>query len=151
MFRPHVWSDVGLVVCDSSWYETVWESTLTTGFRVSECSRTNTDSVLFLACTRPPDFDTDHGAKTRIPWQLQSNEDILLRPHLRKDQHVEIVLGHLVIMRISVHLCQRKFLNKHLHFSIHVSHTSFIPFLVAKSYAPCICHVRTFPVLLTGL
>jgi hypothetical protein len=51
-------------------------------------------------------------------------------------------------MRISVHLCQRKFLNKHLRFSIHVSHASFIPPLVTKSYAPCICHARTFPVLL---
>jgi len=51
-------------------------------------------------------------------------------------------------MRFSVHLCQRKFLNKHLRFFIHVSHASFIPPLVAKSYAPCICHARTFPVLL---
>ena len=56
-----------------------WQAALTTGFRVPACSRTNTDSVLylFLACTRPPDFDTDRGAKTRIAWQLQSNEDIV--------------------------------------------------------------------------
>jgi hypothetical protein len=60
----------------------------------------------------------------------------------------KIVFGNLVIMRFSVHLCQRKFLNKHLRFSIHVLHASFIPPLVAKSYAPCICHARTFPVLL---
>ena len=60
----------------------------------------------------------------------------------------EIVLGNLVIMRISVHLCQRKFLNKHLRFPIHVLHVSFTPPLVAKSYAPCICYARTFPVLL---
>jgi hypothetical protein len=60
----------------------------------------------------------------------------------------KIVFGNLVIMRFSVHLCQRKFLNKHLRFSIHVSHVSFIPPLVEKSYVPCICHVRTFPVLL---
>ena len=32
----------------------------------------------------------------------------------------KIVFGNLVIMRFSVHLCQRKFLNKHLRFSIHV-------------------------------
>jgi hypothetical protein len=51
-------------------------------------------------------------------------------------------------MRFSVHLCQRKFLNKHLRFSIHVLHTSFIPPLVAKSYAPRFCHVRTSPVSL---
>jgi hypothetical protein len=60
----------------------------------------------------------------------------------------KIVFGNLVIMRFSVHLCQRKFLNKHLRFSIHVSHASFIPTLVAKNYAPCICHARTFPVSL---
>jgi hypothetical protein len=85
MFRPHVWPGVGSVVCDSSWYATVWQAALTAGFRVPACSRTNTDSVLylFLACTRPPDFDTDRGAKTRIAWQLQSNEGIVLRPHLR--------------------------------------------------------------------
>jgi hypothetical protein len=59
----------------------------------------------------------------------------------------EIVLGNLVIMRFSVHLCQRKFLNKHLRFSIHVSHVSFIPPLVVKSYVPCISYTRTFPVL----
>ncbi len=34
-------------------------------------------------------------------------------------------------------------------FSIHVSHASFIPPLVAKSYAPCICYARTFSVLLS--
>jgi hypothetical protein len=51
-------------------------------------------------------------------------------------------------MRFSVHLCQRKFLNKHLRFSIHVSHALFIPPLVSKSYAPCFYHVRTFPVSL---
>ncbi len=45
-------------------------------------------------------------------------------------------------MRSSVHLCQRKFLHKHLRFSIHVSHVSFIPSLVAKSYAPRFCHAR---------
>jgi hypothetical protein len=66
----------------------------------------------------------------------------------------EIVLGNLVItrdlviIRFSVHLYQRKFLNKHLYFSIHVSHISFIPPLVSKSYAPCFCQVRTSPVLL---
>jgi hypothetical protein len=39
-----------------------WESALTTVFRVPVCSRTNTDSVLylFLTCTRPPDSDADH-------------------------------------------------------------------------------------------
>jgi hypothetical protein len=51
-------------------------------------------------------------------------------------------------MRISVHLCQRKFLNKHLRFSIHVTHVSFIPPLVVKSYTPCIYYARTSPVLL---
>jgi hypothetical protein len=61
---------------------------------------------------------------------------------------VEIVLGNLVIMRISVHSCQRKFLNKHLRFSIHVLHAWFIPTLVSKSYVSCIFYVRTFPVLL---
>jgi hypothetical protein len=60
----------------------------------------------------------------------------------------EIVLGNLVIMRFSVHLCQSKFLHKYLRFSIHASHVSFIPPLVVKNYVPCICHVRTFPVLL---
>ncbi len=60
----------------------------------------------------------------------------------------EIVLGNLVIMRFSVHLCQRKFLNKHLRFSHHVFHVLFIPPLVSKSYVPCFCHVRIFPVLL---
>ena len=61
---------------------------------------------------------------------------------------VEIVLGNLVIMRISVHLCQRKFLNKHLRFPIHDLHVFVHPPLVSKSYAPCFCHVRTFPVSL---
>jgi hypothetical protein len=51
-------------------------------------------------------------------------------------------------MRFSVHLCQRKFLNKHLRHLHHVSHVSFIPPLVTKSFAPCLCHVRTFPVQL---
>jgi hypothetical protein len=51
-------------------------------------------------------------------------------------------------MRISVHLCQRKFLNKHLRFSIHDLHVFVHPPLVSKSYAPCFCHVRTFPVSL---
>ncbi len=85
MFRLYVWPDVGLVVCEHSWYAAAWEAVLTSGFRVPSCSRTNTDSVLylFLACTRPPDFDTDRDVKTRIAWQLQSIEDILLRPHLR--------------------------------------------------------------------
>jgi hypothetical protein len=54
-------------------------------------------------------------------------------------------------MRFSVHLCQRKFLNKHLRFSIHVSHALFVPPLVSKSYAPRFCHVRTFPVQLERL
>ncbi len=51
-------------------------------------------------------------------------------------------------MRFSVHLCQRKTLDKHLRFSIHVSHASFIPPLVSKIYAPSFCHVRTSPVSL---
>ena len=51
-------------------------------------------------------------------------------------------------MRISVHLCQRKFFNKHLRFSIHDLHVFVHPPLVSKSYAPCFCHVRTSPVLL---
>jgi hypothetical protein len=51
-------------------------------------------------------------------------------------------------MRSPVHLCQRKFLNRHLRFSIHVSHASFIPTLVAKRYAACFFHTRTFPVVL---
>jgi hypothetical protein len=51
-------------------------------------------------------------------------------------------------MGFSVYLCQRKSCNKHLRLSIHVSHTSFIPPLVAKNYAPCDCHARTFLVLL---
>jgi hypothetical protein len=40
----------------------------------------------------------------------------------------------------------RKSWNKHLRFSI--SHVSFIPSLVVKIYAPCICYARTFPVQL---
>jgi hypothetical protein len=58
MFSPHVWSDVGLVVCDSSWYATDWQSVLTTGFRVPSCSRTNTELselYLFLTCTMAPE------------------------------------------------------------------------------------------------
>ena len=51
-------------------------------------------------------------------------------------------------MRISVHLCQRKFLNKHLRFSIHDFHVFVHPPLVVKSYAPRFCHVWTFPVSL---
>jgi hypothetical protein len=51
-------------------------------------------------------------------------------------------------MRFSVHLCQRKFLNTKLRFSIHVSHPSFFPSLVSKSYVSCFCHDRSFPVLL---
>ncbi len=55
--KLHVWPDVGLVVCEHSWYASVWQGALTTVFRVTSCSRTNTDSVLylFLTCTRPPD------------------------------------------------------------------------------------------------
>jgi hypothetical protein len=54
-----------LVVCDYSWYATVWQAALTAGNGVPACSRTNTDSVLylFLACTRPSDFDTDRTAE----------------------------------------------------------------------------------------
>jgi hypothetical protein len=59
----------------------------------------------------------------------------------------ETVLGNLVFMRSSVHLCQRKFFNKHLHFPIHDLHV-FVHPLVSKSYTPCFCHVRTFPVSL---
>jgi hypothetical protein len=59
-----------------------------------------------------------------------------------------VIIGNLVIMRFSVHLCQRKFLNKHLRFSIHVSHALFIPTLVSKIYAPRFCHVRTSQVSL---
>jgi hypothetical protein len=47
-----------------------------------------------------------------------------------------VIIGNLVIMRFPVHLCQRKFLNKHLRFSIHVSHASFIPTLVSMNYVP---------------
>ena len=60
----------------------------------------------------------------------------------------KIVFGNLVIMRFSVHLCHRKFLNKHLRFPIHDLHVFVHPPLVSKSYAPCFCHVRTFPVSL---
>jgi hypothetical protein len=35
---------------------------------------------------------------------------------------------------------QRRFLNKHLRHSHHVSHVSFIPILVSKIYVPCIYH-----------
>jgi hypothetical protein len=42
-----------------------------------------------------------------------------------KNFPVEIVLGNLVIMRISVHFCQRKFLNKHLRF-FHSCLTCFV-------------------------
>jgi hypothetical protein len=59
-----------------------------------------------------------------------------------------VIIGNLVIMRFSVHLCQRKFLNKHLRFAIHVSHALFIPPLASKTYDPCFCHVRTSPVSL---
>jgi hypothetical protein len=48
-------------------------------------------------------------------------------------------------MRFSVHLCQRKFLHKHLRHSHHVSHVSFILPLVSKIYAPRFCHIRTSP------
>ncbi len=49
-------------------------------------------------------------------------------------------------MRFSVHLCQRKFLNKHLRHFHHVAHISFIPALVTKIYVPSFCNVRTSPV-----
>ncbi len=69
MFRPHVWTGVGLVVCDSSRHPTVWQAALTAGFRVPSCSRTNTDSVLylFLTCTASEDdekTDTTEDEKT---------------------------------------------------------------------------------------
>ncbi len=83
MFRLHVW----LVVYEHSWYSTAWQVALTTGFRVSTCSRTNTDSVLYLfvTCTRPPDIYTGRVRETRIVClaQLQPNQDTILRPHLR--------------------------------------------------------------------
>ncbi len=60
----------------------------------------------------------------------------------------EIVLGNLVIMRSSVHLCQRKFFNKHLRFPLHDLHVFVRPPLVSKIYEPCFCHVRTSPVSL---
>jgi hypothetical protein len=50
--------------------------------------------------------------------------------------HSDRWLGNLVIMRFSVHLCQRKFLNKHLRHFHHVSHVSLISPLVTKRYAP---------------
>jgi hypothetical protein len=37
-----------------------------------------------------------------------------------KSYFFKFIIGNLVIMRFSVHSCQKKFLNKHLHFSIHV-------------------------------
>jgi hypothetical protein len=53
----------------------------------------------------------------------------------------EIVLGTLVIMRLfCVIYVQRSVLNKHLRHFHHVSHVSFIPTLVSKSYWPCIFH-----------
>jgi len=67
-------------------YATAWQAALTGGLEEPICQRTNTNLsalYLFLACTRPPDFDTDRTTKTRIAWQLQSNEGILLRLHLR--------------------------------------------------------------------
>ena len=81
MLRQHVRSVRGF-----SPYTTAWQAALTGGLVEPICQRTNTNLsalYLFLACTRPPDFDTDRGAKTRIAWQLQSNEGIVLRPHLR--------------------------------------------------------------------
>ena len=87
MFRPHVCAGVGLVVCEHSWYVVAWQVALTAGFRVSACSRTNTDSVLylFLTYTRPPDIYTDRVRETRITClaQLQPNQGTILRPHLR--------------------------------------------------------------------
>jgi hypothetical protein len=66
MFRLHVWPDVGLVVCEHSWYVAMWQAVLKVGFRVPTSSRTNTDSVLylFLTCTRPPDIYTDRVRET---------------------------------------------------------------------------------------
>ena len=81
MLRQHVRSVRGY-----SPYATAWQAALTGGLEEPICQRTNTNLsalYLFLACTRPPDFDTDRTTKTRIAWQLQSNEGILLRPHLR--------------------------------------------------------------------
>ncbi len=51
-------------------------------------------------------------------------------------------------MRFSVHLCQRKFLNKHLRFPIHDLHVFVHPPLLSKSYTSCFFHVRTSPVSL---
>ena len=57
MFGLHVWSVVGLIVCDYYWYSTECQTVLTSGFRVSTCSRMNTDLPVvyfFLTCTSPP-------------------------------------------------------------------------------------------------
>jgi hypothetical protein len=59
-----------------------------------------------------------------------------------------VIIRNLVIMGFSVYLCQRKSCNKHLRFSIHVSHASFIPSLLVKRYASCFCLFRTCLVLL---
>ncbi len=48
-----------------------------------------------------------------------------------------------LVTRFSVHLCQRKFVNKPLRHSHHVSHPLFISPLVSKICVPCICHVGT--------
>jgi hypothetical protein len=80
MLRQHV-----RFVRGYSPYTTTWEAALTGDLEEVICQRTNTylsEMYLFLACTRPPDFDADR-TKTRIAWQLQSNEGIVLRPHLR--------------------------------------------------------------------
>ena len=96
MFSPYVWTDVGLVVSKHSWYATDWQAVLTVGFRVSTCSRTNTDSVLylFLTCTRPPDSTrnkyTEDIAQERSQSQSQNvcNELVISSPlHL-------IIYGH---------------------------------------------------------
>jgi hypothetical protein len=47
MSRLYVRPGVGLVVCEHSWYETVWQVVLTVGFSVPTCSRTNTDLSVF--------------------------------------------------------------------------------------------------------
>jgi hypothetical protein len=81
MLRQHVRSVRGF-----SPYAKAWQAVLTGDLEEPICQRTNTnlsELYLFLTCTRPPDFDTDHSTKTRIAWQLQSNEGIVLRPHLR--------------------------------------------------------------------
>ncbi len=81
-------------------------------------------------------------------------DDRLGRNKKRKDDgkriFPEIVSGNLVIMRFSVHLCQRRFLNEHSSISHHVFHAFVHPPLVSKSYAPRFCHVRTSPVSLRG-